>query len=144
MGTSFDEVIDIATLKINDYSLKKLYENSKKGFETFCDGLLIVAIPNFTLCKQDLTYDKKNRCFNATLSISEVSILADLWCMAWMSREVDNKAQFQGKLQSSGSFKNHSEAQNLKEKTIRLDKMREQVYQKITDYLLEDISNITI
>ena len=61
-----------------------------------------------------------------------------------MTRKVDNSAQFQAKLQNSGSFKNHSEAQNLKEKTTWLDKMRERVYQKITDYQTENLSNIAL
>lgn len=44
----------------------------------------------------------------------------------------------------SGSFKNYSEAQNLKEKTSWLDRLRERVYQRITDYQVGDLSNISI
>ena len=144
MGTSFDEILDIALTTVDDYSLVKLYKKSPDEFQLFCDGLLIRAIPNFFQCQQKLDYDAETRTFNVDLSLIEKSILADLWSIEWMTRKVDNSAQFQAKLQSSGNFKNHSEAQNLKEKTSWLDRMRERVYQKINDYLTEDLSNITI
>lgn len=144
MATSFDTIIDMGLTTIDDYSLVKLYNNSEEQFQKFCDGLLIRAVPNFFLCQQPLTYNQTTREFESDFSTTEVSILADLWAIEWMTRKVDNSAQFQAKLQNSGSFKNHSEAQNLKEKTTWLDKMRERVYQKITDYQTENLSNIAL
>lgn len=144
MATSFDTIIDMGLSTIDDYSLVKLYTNSQEQFQVFCDGLLIRAVPNFFLCQQSLSYNIQNREFQANLTALEISILADLWAIEWMTRKVDNSAQFQAKLQNSGSFRNHSEAQNLKEKTTWLDKMRERVYQKITDYQTENLSNITL
>ena len=144
MATSFDTIIDMGLTTIDDYSLVKLYNNSEEQFQKFCDGLLIRAVPNFFLCQQPLTYNQTTREFDSNFSAIEVSILADLWAIEWMTRKVDNSAQFQAKLQNSGSFRNHSEAQNLKEKTTWLDKMRERVYQKITDYQTENLSNITL
>ena len=44
-------------------------------------------------------------------------------------------------LQNSGSFKNHSEAQNLKENSVYVDKLREEVDRRIVAYQLEDISS---
>lgn len=144
MATSFDTIIDMGLTTIDDYSLVKLYNNSEEQFQKFCDGLLIRAVPNFFLCQQPLTYNQTTREFNSNFSAIEISILADLWAIEWMTRKVDNSAQFQAKLQNSGSFRNHSEAQNLKEKTTWLDKMRERVYQKITDYQTENLSNIAL
>lgn len=141
MATSFDTIIDLALSTVDDYTLVKLYNQGEAEFLKFCDGLLIRAIPNFYHCRQSLAYDAEKREFVSDFSPLEVSILADLWAIEWMTRKVDNSSQFQAKLQNSGSFKNHSEAQNLKEKTAWLDRMRERVYQKITDYQLENLSN---
>ncbi len=144
MATSFDTILDIGLTTVDDYSLVQLYNKDPKEFQIFCDGLLVRAIPNFYSCQKTLEYDLSNREFLANFNPIEISILADLWSIEWMTRKVDNSAQFQAKLQNSGSFRNHSEAQNLKEKTSWLDRMRERVYQKITDYQIENISDLDI
>ncbi len=142
MGTSFDDVIDLALVSIDDYTLMKLYQANETGFRNFCDGLLVRAIPNFFLCRQDLSYDMETRTFVSNLSPIEISILADFWCIEWFSRKINTASQFQAKLQNNGNFRNHSEAQNLKEKTSWADRLRERVYQKITDYQLMDLSSL--
>ena len=70
----------------------------------------------------------------------EISILADFWAIAWLTKEVQDATQINLKLSTSGGFETHSEAQNLKEKSSWLDRLRERVYQKITDYQLLDAS----
>lgn len=142
--TSFDIIEDLALVGVDDYKLLKLYNQSEEGFKNWCDSFLIKAIPNFYQCKQNLDYDLTNREFLSDLTNLEISILADLWVIEWMLREVQNSAQIQNKLQTSGGFKNHSSAQNLKEKSSYLDGMREKVRQKITEYQLQDISDILI
>lgn len=142
--TSFDIIEDLALVGVDDYKLLKLYNQSEEGFKNWCDSFLIKAIPNFYQCRQNLDYDLTNREFLSDLTNLEISILADLWVIEWMLREVQNSAQIQNKLQTSGGFKNHSSAQNLKEKSSYLDGMREKVRQKITEYQLQDISDILI
>lgn len=142
--TSFDVIEDLALVGVDDYKLLKLYNQSEEGFKNWCDSFLIKAIPNFYQCRQNLDYDLTNREFLSDLTNLEISILADLWVIEWMLREVQNSAQIQNKLQTSGGFKNHSSAQNLKEKSSYLDGMREKVRQKITEYQLQDISDILI
>ena len=142
MATSFDVVEDLGLAQIDDYTLNKLYNNDFAKFQTFCDGLLVNAIPLFTKCRQSLAYDLNAREFDSDLTNEEIAILADFWAIQWFERKVNNSAQFQAKLQNSGSFKNHSEAQNLKEKTSLLDRLRERVYQRITDYQVGDLANI--
>lgn len=144
MATSFDEVIDHALLVVDDYKLAKLWENNATGFKTYCDGFLISAIPNFIRCGASLEYDEANREFASTLTNLEISILADYWAIAWFSRETQNSAQIANKLQTSGSFKSHSASQNLKEKSAYLDKLREKVSQKVTEYQLLNIDNIAL
>ena len=143
MPTSFDQVIDIALVTVDDYKLTKLYNQSYEGFQKWCDGFLLSAIPNFFQCRQSLEYDTTTRQFVSDLTETEISILADLWVISWLLRETQNSAKINALLQTSGSFKTHAASQNLKEKSSYLDGLREKVYQKITDYQLQDISNIT-
>ena len=144
MPTSFDEIIDLALTLIDDYKLRKLYNQSEAKFLMLCDSLLLAAIPNFFRCNQSLDYDTATRQFNNRLTSLEISILADLWILEWFKKETQDSRKINALLQSSGSFKSHSAAQNLKEKTTYLDGLREKVSQKMTNYQLQNIDNISI
>lgn len=141
MATSFDVIEDMGLGQIDDYTLTNLYNKDFEKFQKFCDGLLVMAIPYFNCCKKSLEYDTINREIVGDLDNEEIAILADFWMIQWFGRKVNNAAQFQAKLQNSGNFRNHSEAQNLKEKTSWLDRLRERVYQRITEYQINDLSN---
>lgn len=112
-------------------------------FKAYCDVFLMQAINNFIDCEQDLTYNLPNRVFIADLTPLEISILADYWGIAWMTRNVQDATQISLKLTSTGGFETHSEAQNLKEKSSWLDRLRERVEQKITQYQLLDSDSYT-
>ena len=144
MPTSFDKIIDLALTLIDDYKLIKLYNQSQTKFLAYCDSLLIAAIPNFFRCNQSLEYTAETRQFNNELTNAEISILADLWILEWFKKETQDSRKINALLQSSGSFKSHSAAQNLKEKTTYLDGLREKVSQKMTNYQLQNIDNISI
>ena len=100
MATSFDDVIDLALVIVNDYSLGAYYERDEEGFKKFCDGLLISAIPNFFQCRKSLDYDAETRMFVSELDNIEVSILADFWAMQWATRIINTKAYLEQKMQS--------------------------------------------
>lgn len=140
MATSFDSIEDLALTIISDYKLVKLFKQDEAQFKTYCDGFLFSAIPNFIQCQQDLSFNIEERTFNADLTYLEISILADFWAIAWLTKEVQDATQINLKLSTSGGFETHSEAQNLKEKSSWLDRLRERVYQKITEYQLLDDS----
>lgn len=144
MPTSFDEIIDLALTLIDDYKLIKLYNQSQTKFLTYCDSLLIAAIPNFFRCNQSLEYTAETRQFSNELTNAEISILADLWILEWFKKETQDSRKINALLQSSGSFKSHSAAQNLKEKSTYLDGLREKVEQKMTNYQLQNIDNISL
>ena len=144
MPTSFDEIIDLALTLIDDYKLRKLYNQSEAKFLMFCDSLLLAAIPKFFRCNQSLDYNTVTRQFNNQLTSLEISILADLWILEWFKKETQDSRKINALLQSSGSFKSHSAAQNLKEKSTYLDGLREKVEQKMTNYQLQNIDNISI
>lgn len=142
--TQFDEVIDLGLTSIDDYKLTKLYNQSYTKFLKVCDSYLIAAIPNFSRCKQSLDYDITNRQFVNQLTNDEISILADFWVMEWFKKETLDSRKINNLLQSSGSFKTHSNSENLKVKNTSFDGLREKVAQKITDYQLKDIQSIDI
>lgn len=144
MATSFDAVIDRALMTVEDYKLDSLLNKDPDAFQKWCDGFLIKAVPNFFRCKQTLNYNAEAREFSADLTNVEIGILADFWTLEWLSRETQVSARISGMLQVSNAFTQHSPAQLLKEKVAAYDDLRERVYQKITDYLLEDLDSIQI
>ena len=73
--TNFDDIIDLALIRVNDYRLSKLYKQSEADFQTYVDGFLISAIPYFVECRQSLEYNLEERKFNVDLTELEKSIL---------------------------------------------------------------------
>lgn len=135
--TSFDDVIDLALVTVNDYRLSKLITQGVADFNAYVDGFLISAIPFFPECKQDLSYNLDERTFNADLTLLEKSILANLWVIQWYSRDNQTYALYRQHLQAASSFKNHSESQNLKENSAYLDKLREELDRQKVAYQLQ-------
>ena len=139
--TSFDEIIDLALVTVNDYRLSKLAEQGEENFNTYVDGFLISSIPYFPECRQSLDFDAEQRQFESDLTNLEKSILANLWIIQWYARDNQNYALYRQHLQSASSFKNHSESQNLKENSIYLDKLREELDRQKISYQLQEFFN---
>lgn len=139
--TSFDEIIDLALVTVNDYRLSKLAEQGEENFNTYVDGFLISSIPYFPECRQSLDFDAEQRQFESDLTNLEKSILANLWIIQWYSRDNQTYALYRQHLQSASSFKNHSESQNLKENSIYLDKLREELDRQKISYQLQEFFN---
>ena len=134
--TSFDDIIDLALITVNDYRLSKLSLQDEDPFKTYCDGFLISAIPDFPECKQSLEYNTETREFVSDLTMVEKSILANLWVIKWYLRDNQTYALYRQHLQAASSFKNHSESQNLKENSTYLDKLREELDRQKIAYQL--------
>lgn len=139
--TSFDNIIDLALVTVNDYRLSKLIKQNEDDFKTYCDGFLISAIPYFPECRQSLDYDETNRQFYSDLTALEKSILANLWIIQWYARDNQTYALYRQHLQAASAFKNHSESQNLKENSAYLDKLREELDRQKISYQLQDFFN---
>lgn len=146
MGTLFDRVYDRALIIIEDYKLNRLAEEDYESFLLYLQGTLVRSIPDFTSCNTDLSYEEvededgnKVMSFVNDLSSKEINILSSIMVYNWFSRKVNDVTQFQGHLNNK-EFKVHSEAQNLKEKSEYLDRLREKFNQDITDYQLDDVS----
>ena len=136
--TSFDTIIDLAMATIQDYKLNNLYDSSQADFATITNAFLVRGLPEFTNCKSSLAHDSNQHAFLADLSPLEISILADLWVYEWFNWHVQNVTQFQGKM-SPSDFKHYSEAENLKQKSEYMDKIREKFNQKMVDYSLQTV-----
>ena len=136
--TSFDTIIDLAMATIQDYKLNNLYDSSQDDFATITNAFLVRGLPEFTNCKSSLAYDSNQHAFLADLSPLEISILADLWVYEWFNWHVQNVTQFQGKM-SPSDFKHYSEAENLKQKSEYMDKIREKIKKKMVDYSLQTV-----
>ena len=107
MGTPFDRVEDLATRKVHDWKLGKIYNRSLEGYNAWCDGFLLNAF----------------------------------WVLEWWERETNDSAQNAAKMQTS-SFSTHSPAQHMKEEQVIINTKRESAYQKINDYLVQDLDKI--
>lgn len=139
--TSFDQIETLALSIVEDYKLNKLFENSYDNFQKFCDGLLFNALPQFTECRQDLTYNVETREFNVDLTNLEIYILSRYWVIAWWERENNNAAQIALKLGIKNQYSYNSESQNFKEKQNVIDKLREEVDRATQEYLLLDLDS---
>ena len=139
--TSFDQIETLALSIVEDYKLNKLFESSYDNFQTFCDGLLFNALPQFTECRQDLTCNVETREFNVDLTNLEIYILSRYWVIAWWERENNNAAQIALKLGIKNQYSYNSESQNFKEKQNVIDKLREEVDRATQEYLLLDLDS---
>ena len=145
MATSFDTIIDRALIVVNDYKLLKLINKSREDFNMWCDGFLVTAASNFVNCRQKLDYDLDKREFAADLTNMEISILADLWVLAWYERETNVATGINTLLQTNNSFKTHSTSQILKEKDARISSLYTKLHQKMeNDYDLQYLNEIDI
>lgn len=139
--TSFDQIETLALSIVEDYKLNKLFESSYDNFQKFCDGLLFNALPQFTECRQDLTYNVETREFDVDLTNLEIYILSRYWVIAWWERENNNAAQIALKLGIKNQYSYNSEFQNFKEKQNVIDKLREEVDRATQEYLLLDLDS---
>ena len=139
--TSFDQIETLALSIVEDYKLNKLFESSYDNFQKFCDGLLFNALPQFTECRQDLTYNVETREFGVDLTNLEIYILSRYWVISCWERENNNAAQIALKLGIKNQYSYNSESQNFKEKQNVIDKLREEVDRATQEYLLLDLDS---
>ncbi len=135
MATSFDTIIDLGLVTIQDYKINNLAHLDPNSLEIRLDGYLLRAIPKFTQCLQSLSYNSGTREFDSDFTYIEQEILACLYNIEWLTSVTQDVTQFQGKM-SNREFKTHAEDANLKAKLTALDLMREKVNQLMVDYQL--------
>lgn len=135
--TSYDEILDLALVSIEDYRLNKLAENSIQDFKTVLEGFMIRGLPNFDNCVKDLSKrDDAKRVFFEKLDDLEKSILADWTVIMWFDKEINDIRQITAMLQNNKEAHRYSEASNLNAKASRRMQIREDVGYKQSKYSL--------
>lgn len=140
MATSFDTIEDLFLISIRDYRIDALASN-QTVLKQYLDGFLIKAVPNFTACLQDLSYDSATRTFTSTFTNLENEILASLMEIEWWRNSINDITQVNLHLMNR-EFKLNSENENLKQKSEHFDRVREKAQQLATEYQLLNISSI--
>lgn len=116
MATLYSSVYELFQSGLKDPMLDRLFQSSVNNYENYLFPFLIVAMSEFTFCKQNLEdRNDSNKQFNITLTTDEKVILSKLMRKAWLEKEIHDINQMKLHLQD-GDFKTYSEAQNLKEK----------------------------
>jgi len=135
--TSYDEIIDLALVSIEDYHLNRLAVDSPDDFNIVLEGFMVRGLANFENCKKDLSLrDNEKRVFLSKLSEVEKSIIADYTVIAWLDKEINDVRQIVGMMQNNKEAHRYSEANNLNAKRSRRDQLMEQVATKKTTYSL--------
>ena len=133
MSTSIREIFDLFMLRVSDYRLNHLFDTSEEDFDTYLQGFLEFAISDFDICDQDLNYDETTKTFSDTLTRENKTILATLMMKYWLEKLVNDITQLNLHI-TDRDFKVASEAMNLREKTIRLNNVKETCSQMLVDY----------
>lgn len=134
MGSKFSEIFDLFMVQVKDWRLQSLYESSTLDFEVYLSGFLMLSIPQFEeVCNQSLAHNEETKEFTETLSLDNKTILSKLMVEKWLEKEVQDVNQMNLHLQDR-DFKVYSESQNLKEKSLHLDKTKEYNSQTMTVY----------
>lgn len=133
--TSYDDIIDLMLVSMEDYRLNKLFELNEENFKIVLDGFMIRGLPNFDNCIKNLSdRNDEERQFNVVLNDSEKSIIADWGTIMWLDKEINDIRQITSMLQNRNEAHRYSEANNLKSKMDRRIEMVEFVKQKQTEY----------
>ena len=133
MSTSIREIFDLFMLRVSDYRLNHLFDTSEEDFDTYLQGFLEFAISDFDICDQDLNYDETTKTFSDTLTRENKTVLATLMMKYWLEKLVNDITQLNLHI-TDRDFKVASEAMNLREKTIRLNNVKETCSQMLVDY----------
>ena len=133
--TSYDDIIDLALVSIEDYHLNRLAVASPKDFNIVLEGFMVRGLANFENCRQDLSdRDSSARVFNCALTEIEKSIIADYTVIAWLDKEINDVRQITGMMQNNKEAHRYSEAKNLNAKINRRNQLIEEVATKKTTY----------
>lgn len=136
--TSYDEILDLALVSIEDYRLNKISAESPVTFKLILEGFMIRGLSNFSNCIKDLSdRSDENRMFNISLDDLEKSIIADWTVIMWLDKEINDTRQITSMLQNRNEAHRYSEANNLRAKTDHRIQMVEDVKHKQSLYTLK-------
>ena len=139
MATSFTDIYDLFMEQVDDYRLVSLYNqdvlNDTTNLDTYLHGFMLLAIPEFSECSQDLSLrdDVTTKSFTETLTDINKKVLSKLMVKEWLSKEVKNILDMKAKIQDV-DYKTYSEAQNITARQTMLTMFKEECSQLLIDY----------
>ena len=142
-NTKYVEINDLFMSQINDYRLISIYNedilNDTTNLNIYLLGFMLLAIPEFTPCTQDLS-DRDDTTlmeFKYLMTDENKKILSKLMVKEWLAKELKDILQMRWNITDS-DFKHYSEAQNTKSKQDVLSELREECSQLLVDYGLRN------
>lgn len=139
MGTSLSEIYDYFMMTVTDYRLIDLFNTSEIEFENYLQAWLEFSITDFDrICDQDLDFDDTSKEFPVVLTRKNKVILSKLMIKYWLQKAVNDITQMNLHV-TDRDFKIASESQNLREKVVSLNIVKEDCSQLLQDYGYEKV-----
>jgi hypothetical protein len=140
MGTTFEEIYDLAKIIITDYRLDSLYQQSQEQFMKYFKGLLVSGMSEFIdNSLTDLSYT--DDAFNNVLSVQEKSILAYTIVLRWYESIQNDVLALRSKL-TSRQFKQVDISSSMKQRQENIDKLIEKINDMIVRYQLSNYDKL--
>jgi hypothetical protein len=133
-NTGFEDIYKIFLNSIQDYRIKRLFEEEPSVADDMLCMFLETAVSKFVTCRKPImSTDFNSNTFACELDLEEKIILKDCMILAWMEWVINDITQMNWAL-NDNDFKHYSEEKNLREKSEYTDRLREKVYQAMLDY----------
>ena len=139
MGTTFDEIYDLALVTMQDYKIDELYQLDRPTFKTFMKGFLVTGLPEFDVNLEDLSYTDET--FNNIISDKAKLILSEIIVYEWYKRNNNDVLVYKPKL-TSKQFKQIEISSGIKQRSEYLDKMYEKIRYDISQYQLMNFNKL--
>ena len=136
-NTKFSEIYHIFLNSIQDYHLKRIFQENIELAEDMLQTFLIKAVASFYNCDKIKNFDTVSGEFECKLNIEEKNILANFMILSWLDYSINDITQMELNLNDS-EFRHYSEEKNLKEKVEYANKIREITTQSMTIYGLHN------
>jgi len=135
MATPYSDIYDFFMIKVTDYNLITLYQDSVTDFESFLQGWLKLSIVDFNdYCDQDLSdRNDTTNTFNFDMTDENQVILSVFMVFHWLEKEVNDVLQMNLSV-TDRDFKHYAESKNLDSKTSYRDRLSEEKSQILVTY----------
>lgn len=133
-NTPYQDVFDLFLQQVEDYRLDELFSASENNLSVYLTGFLVLAIPEFPQCNQNLSdRDDTEMVFYFEMTDENQKMLSKLMVKEWLSKEVKDIGQMRWTI-TDHDFKHYAESQNLKEKQSVLTVLTEECSQSLINY----------
>lgn len=143
MGTPFEEVFESFNTTTTDYRLNNIEAVYPEDFYKILSSFMLKGLPQFD-CNTSLDFTAVQEVqedgetvtryyFNEVLSPKEIMIIAKIMVVTWFTKDM-NDVTAMGNYMNQREFKKESSAQNMKQRTERLEMLTSDYMGDIRDY----------